>query len=47
MINHMKIFWFMAFCTKQTVIGAKRLRIMLGKIDRFIRDYDETKYLVL
>ena len=47
MKNHMKIFWFMTFCTKQTVICAKRLRIMSSKIDGFIRDYDETKYLVL
>ena len=31
----------------KTLIGSKPLRIRLDKIDRFIRIYDETKYLVL
>ena len=30
-----------------TLIGAKPLRIMFNKVNGFIRDYDETKYLVL
>ena len=30
----------------KTLIGAKTLLIMFGKIDGFIRDYDGTKYLV-
>ena len=29
------------------MIGAKPLRIMFNKVNGFIRDYDETKYLVL
>ena len=29
------------------LIGAKPLRIICNKVDRFLRDYDGTKYLVL
>ena len=31
----------------KTLIGAKPLRIMFGKADGFIKDYNETKYLTL
>ena len=31
----------------KTVIGSKKLRIKLDKIDGFIKTYDGTKYLVL
>ena len=31
----------------KTLIGAKSLRIKFEKVDRCIRDYDRTKYLVL
>ena len=31
----------------ESLIGAKSLRITFDKVDRLIRDYDGTKYLVL
>ena len=31
----------------ESLIGAKRLRIMFSKVNGFLRDYDWTKYLVL
>ena len=31
----------------KSLIGTKPLRIILDKVDGFIRDYDGTKYLVL
>ena len=31
----------------KTLIRAKPLRVMLDKVDVFIRDYDGTKYIVL
>ena len=31
----------------KTLIGEKRLRIMLSKVNGFFRDYSGTKYLVL
>ena len=40
MKNHTKISY-------KTLIGSKPLRIRFDKIDRFIRVYDETRYLVL
>ena len=32
---------------RQTFMYAKPLRIMFGRVDEFIRDYDRTKYSVL
>ena len=32
---------------RETLIGAKPLRIIFDKVDGFIRDYGGTKYLVL
>ena len=31
----------------KTLVGSKPLRIMFYKMDGFVRDYNETKYLVL
>ena len=42
----MKIFWIYDVLYK-TLIGAKCLRIMLDKVDGFVRDYNGTKYLVI
>ena len=35
------------YISYKTLIGSKPLRIRLDRIGRFIRIYDETKYLVL
>ena len=45
MKKYMVIFWFEAFHIK--LIGSKPLRILFDKIDRFVRVYDGTTYLVL
>ena len=42
----MKIFWFITFHIK-TLIDSKPLSIGFNKIDRFIRIYDWTRYLIL
>ena len=44
MRNNTKIFWFMTLHTK---LCAKPLRTRFDKIDRFIKVYNGTKYLVL
>ena len=43
MKNLMKIFWFMTY---KTLIGVKPLHIRFNKVNRFIRVYDGTRYLV-
>ena len=49
MTNHNNFFFFFFFysISYKSLIGSKPLRITFDKIDRFIRDYDGIRYLVL
>ena len=43
--NHTNILLYDISC--KILIGAKPLRVMFNIVDRFLRDFDGTKYLVL